>query len=192
MLTLIFCQVFLCLVLLFTLDTKPVNEQIPFTIYGAKFICGLALHLLVSDTQMQGLIMIKHTINHKYKFNHYGLVIIIAAMQVVVSFLCEILNFFYIISTNDPIDIVASFIAFYIIADLDSIYFKVLAETSIRVQLNEEMTAILTQRHVTSSEDARLEIEENKLTEENLMVARETFKLDDVDIVPAYIGISFK
>lgn len=136
--------------------------------------------------------MIKHTINHKYKFNHYGLVIIIAAMQVVVSFLCEILNFFYIISTNDPIDIVASFIAFYIIADLDSIYFKVLAETSIRVQLNEEMTAILTQRHVTSSEDARLEIEENKLTEENLMVARETFKLDDVDIVPAYIGISFK
>ena len=50
----------------------------------------------------------------------------------------------YIITTNDPMNIVGQFVAFYIIADLDTIYYNIIAPTSIKDQLNEEMAKILT------------------------------------------------
>ena len=99
--------------------------------------------------------MVKHTINHKYKFRAYGIVALVGFMQFVIAFSCELLNYMYIITTNDPINIVGQFVAFYIIADLDTIYYKILAPTSIKAQLDEEMAKILTEVHCTTSIDAR-------------------------------------
>ena len=81
-LTLCICQVILCFVLFFSIDWSPAEgyDDISISIYGAKFICGLALHLLVADNEQQGLQMVKHTINHSYKFNTYALVSIVGFM----------------------------------------------------------------------------------------------------------------
>jgi len=44
------------------------NVDVPISIFIAKFICGLALHILVSDNEIQGLQLAKHAANHTYKF----------------------------------------------------------------------------------------------------------------------------
>ena len=133
--------------------------------------------------------MLKHTINHSYKFDNYFIVCLSALAQLVVAFLCEILNYMYIITTDDTMNIVGQFIAFYIIADLDTIYYKVIAPTSIRTQLNEEMSDMLTRRHITTSVDAKMIIQENLLTDERLGVPRNVF--GDA-FIPEFIRYNFR
>lgn len=80
-LTLCICQLFLCFVLTTAISWRqPDYGTVSINVYGAKFICGLALHLLVTDNEQQGLRMVKHTLNHKYKFKAYGLVALVGFM----------------------------------------------------------------------------------------------------------------
>lgn len=110
MLTLAICQLILCLVLLqyIIIDYKSLDPitSVPKSVFACKFVCGLALHLLVTDNEMQGLQMVKHTINHKYKFNNYVVVCITGFTQFMIALFCELLNYAYILSSNSPIDIV--------------------------------------------------------------------------------------
>ena len=55
---------------------------------------------------MQGLAMMKHTINHRYKFENYGLVCMSAFIQFAIALLCELLNFTYIIEQNNIMEII--------------------------------------------------------------------------------------
>jgi hypothetical protein len=98
----------------FTQETNlnTVNKKV----FVVKFVCGLALHLLVTDEEIKGLQMVKHTINHAYKFNNYEIVCFICFTQFLTALFCEVLNYMSIVAESHPMEIVQNFIAFYIIA----------------------------------------------------------------------------
>jgi hypothetical protein len=133
----------------------------------------------------------KHAVNHSYKFDNYGLVSALCLSHGLVSYACEILNFIVLCNVTTVMDCINSFVAFYIIADLDTIYYKVMMTTTELEQLNEDFVKILTVRHCTTSQDARLRIKENKLTPEKLGVPRNSFGTAN-KTVPEYIGIRFR
>jgi hypothetical protein len=95
----------------------------------------------------------------------------------------------YIITTNDTMNIIGQFIAFYIIADLDTIYFRIIAQTSMKEQLNDEAAILLTKVHYTTSIDARMQIEQNAINDMRLGVPRHSFGPDAN--LPTYIGLNF-
>lgn len=108
MLTLAICQLILCIVLFQYIDYKSLDTitSVPKSVFACKFVCGLALHLLVTDNEIQGLQMVKHTINHKYKFNNYIFVCLAGFLQFFITLFCELLNYAYIIPSDDPIEVV--------------------------------------------------------------------------------------
>jgi hypothetical protein len=142
------------------LQIRPPTEDITVNLYLAKFVCGLALHLLLQENQVQGLLMMKHAVNHSYKFENYGLVSALCLSSSLIAYACEILNFVVLISVPTVMDAINSFVALYIIAELDKVYFKVMMSTAVE-HLDEETIEVLTIRHCTSSVDARLRIKEN-------------------------------
>jgi hypothetical protein len=153
-LALAICQFILLLVLAGAIDTTVKDVPISLQLFACKFICGYALHLMVSDNELNGLMMLKHTINHPYKFNNYALVCFAALVQASVGYMCEILNYLYILNTDQVLDIITNFVAFYIISELDEIYFKVIGPTTIKRELGEEVVEVLTRRHRTTSKEA--------------------------------------
>lgn len=45
------------------------SEELTIRIYAVKFVCGWALHVLVTDNEIHCLEMMKHVTNHPYKFD---------------------------------------------------------------------------------------------------------------------------
>jgi hypothetical protein len=109
-LTLVMCQIILCVILVKNLTFDP--EPLPSTgvtfldVLIVKFVCALSLHLLVQERQIQGLIMAKHVLNHQYKFDYYLIVFFVSITQTFVSFMCEILCCIQLATTNDILEII--------------------------------------------------------------------------------------
>lgn len=108
--------------------------------------------------------MMKYTVNHPYKFTNWQLGFMTGFIQFFVALSCEVLCYFSLIQVDNVVDIMTNFLGVYIIAELDEIYFRANSKiTSLTSKLNEDVVSILFKVERTSSKNAMLRIEENKV-----------------------------
>jgi len=62
-----------------------------------RFVCGLIMHLFVTENFKQGQNMMKFAVNHPYKFRNWSLAFMTGALQFFVALSCEVLCYFSLI-----------------------------------------------------------------------------------------------
>ena len=80
-----------------------------FVLFSRMFM-GLILHLSMLGELRSGLDRMKFSVNHPYMFQNPSIAGIIGATQAFMNFMVEILNVFVILTSFDPIDILANFV----------------------------------------------------------------------------------
>lgn len=105
-------------------------SQVNIFIMFARFICATILHLSCVDEVHAGLMMMKFSVNHAYKFHSFSFAWLSGFLQYFGCLNVELANIGVICAANDTIDIVFNFIALAIIAEFDNyVYGSMKAES---------------------------------------------------------------
>ena len=107
----------------------------------ARFIATIILHLSLNDVVTQGLVMMKYSVNHHYRFNSYMIAFLSGFYQMTGSLGVEFSNIGVIVAANDTISIVFNFIAVAIIADFDNYVYDSLKNESFKQLLETRFTS---------------------------------------------------
>ena len=87
-----------------------------------RFICGMLLHISCNAEIVNGLKMMKFSVNHHWKFSNYRVAFMAGFAQVMVMFLITIINYMVISISDDVITVAKDFTALMIVADFDDIF----------------------------------------------------------------------
>lgn len=132
----------------------------------ARFICATILHLSCVDEVSAGLEMMKYSVNHPYKFEHFVIGWLSGFLQTTSCLCVELANIGVICGANDTISIVFNFIALAIIAEFDNYVFGSMKNESFKELTEKDFTSkVLIVCHTTSKkcpvEDLSTEKDEN-------------------------------
>ena len=93
----------------------PVNFEIAFT----RFMSGLIMLMKMSEEIREGMDKMKYSLNHYWKFSWPGGAWLAGSIQVFMSMLVVVLNYYIILSNDDVIEIVMNFLALTVISECD-------------------------------------------------------------------------
>ena len=101
-----------------TEDDNPWNN-FPSSVWTslARFICGIVMHVSLSDSLDQGFKMMKYALNHPWKFKHWNVSFFAGLMQALQVVVVEIVNIVVILTNDAVLDIVMNFMALVVISD---------------------------------------------------------------------------
>lgn len=111
---------------------------------------GLILHLSMLGELRAGLCRMKYALNHPYLFNNPGIAAFIGFIQAFMNFMVETLNLFVILTSFDPIDILANFVVLQIISQFDNFMYASLNQEPLKKLLEEECEGLMIVKHTTS------------------------------------------
>ena len=84
------------------------------------------MHILMQNEFMQGLVMMKYSVNHPWKFRSVLTAFGAGFMQTSISFIIELANVYILLANGlTQFDIVANFIIMLIIAEFDNYFYYV-------------------------------------------------------------------
>jgi len=86
----------------------------------ARFICGMVLHVQCSGEIQNGLLMMKYSVNHYWKFSNYNTAFLAGFFQVTAMVLITLINYAVITIESTVIDVAKDFTALYIVAEFDN------------------------------------------------------------------------
>lgn len=87
-----------------------------------RFITGMIMHISCNYEILNGMKMMKFSINHFWKFYNYRLAFLSGFLQVAVMVMITIINYLVIQISESAIDICKDFFALMIVADFDDIF----------------------------------------------------------------------
>jgi len=87
-----------------------------------RFVSGMIMHVQVNGEIINGLRMMKFSVNHWWKLKFHRVAFLTGLMQVLAMVCITIVNYFVIMISNNVIDIAKDFTALMIIADFDDIF----------------------------------------------------------------------
>ena len=87
-----------------------------------RFICGMIMHMQCNDELVNGLKMMKYSVNHYWKFSNYRLAFLSGLLQAIAMFLITLINYNVITISDNVLDIAKDFTALMIVGDFDNIF----------------------------------------------------------------------
>ena len=124
----IFMIIFLGQIIFGFADGPPLNITfdigIPasMTVLGSRFICTILMHLQVESDVRQGIRMMKYNCNHRSEFVAPNTAFVIGLMQTVGGLAAEVFCILYLVSIQNPVDVIIRFVALASIAKVDDFY----------------------------------------------------------------------
>lgn len=85
-----------------------------------RFVCGMVLHVQCSGEIQNGLKIMKHSVNHYWKFSNYNTAFLAGFFQVTAMVLITLINYSVITIESTVIDVAKDFTALYIVAEFDN------------------------------------------------------------------------
>ena len=83
----------------------------------ARFICGVMMHISLSDELEAGMGKMKYSANHPWKFDDWKMAFLAGLLQTFSVIFIEIVNIVVILTSNIILDIVMNFMALVVIWD---------------------------------------------------------------------------
>lgn len=87
-----------------------------------RFVAGMIMHVQVNSEILNGLRMMKYSVNHWWKFKFHRVAFVTGFLQVGAMVCITIVNYFVVTMSDNVIDIAKDFTALMIIADFDDIF----------------------------------------------------------------------
>lgn len=145
------------------------------------------MHILMQNEFLQGLGMMKYSVNHPWKFRSVKTAFFTGFMQLSISFIIEVANVYILLANGlTQFDIVSNFIIMLIIAEFDNYFYSVRDnEDGIKSMITESLYDSIFTWETTTSPDACAKIPENELKPEKILLASEK------DMRPQYIKMEF-
>lgn len=81
-----------------------------------RMCLAVMLHMCLIDDVLSGLNSMKFAINHPYLFENPKIAFFASLMKNSTAFLTELLNVFYLLETEDSLDMLANFVALQVIS----------------------------------------------------------------------------
>ena len=145
------------------------------------------MHILMQNEFLQGLNMMKYSVNHPWKFRSVSTAFFTGFMQLSISFIIEIANVYILLANGlSQFDIVSNFIIMLIIAEFDNYFHSVRDNADdIKSMITDSTYDKIFVWETTTSRDACAKIPENELKPEMTLLACEK------DLRPKYILLEF-
>ena len=89
----------------------------------SRFICGFFLHISQEDELKAAFKMMKYTINHPWKFEHWFIAFFNNFMQVGLTMTVESICILILLLQENVLDVLMNFISLTIITELDDYFF---------------------------------------------------------------------
>ena len=119
-------------------STPPPNISVVLS----RFICGIFLHISQEDEIKAAFKMMKYTINHPWKFEHWFIAFLVNFLQFIVLVLVESVCIALLILQENVLDVLMNFISLTIITELDDYLFQTLYENPINWLISNGETKI--------------------------------------------------
>ena len=87
-----------------------------------RFVAGMIMHVQVNSEIVNGMRMMKYTVNHWWKFKYHRVAFLTGFLQMLAMVCITLVNYLVITISNNVIDIAKDFTALMIIADFDDIF----------------------------------------------------------------------
>jgi hypothetical protein len=121
-----------------------------------RFVCGMVLHVQCSGEIQNGLKIMKHSVNHYWKFSNYNTAFLAGFFQVIAMVLITLINYAVITIESTVIDVAKDFTALYIVAEFDN-KFSLGPDEKPKQIITEQMYESIFEVQVTTSHDAAFE-----------------------------------
>ena len=141
-----------------------------------RFLCAIFLHISLADELNQALVLMKYALNHPWKFDNWYNGYSVGLHQLFVLVFVEFVNLAVLLTNDTIMDIIMNFLALVIISDFDDYFFITVKDERMSLLISdgeidfldkkltlEDLTIIET----TTSQQARFEVEGNKLAKPN-------------------------
>ena len=105
------------------LETKMNLQILPkVKIAYIRFVAGMIMHVQVNREIVNGMRMMKYTVNHWWKFKFHRVAFLTGFLQMLAMVCITLVNYLVITISTNVIDIAKDFTALMIIADFDDIF----------------------------------------------------------------------
>lgn len=92
----------------------------------ARFICAIVLHMSLQEELKNGLMMMKFSLNHDFRFSNYKVAFLAGFLQTTILCIVELVNMLCILTASSMLDVVMNFMALAVIAEFDDTFYAAL------------------------------------------------------------------
>lgn len=97
----------------------------------ARFMCGIVLHMQLSSELQQGMLMMKYSVNHEWKFQDYKVAFLCGFLQAFNTITVEMVNFVALLTNFTIIDVIMNFLALVVIAEFDEYFYDAVSDDNL-------------------------------------------------------------
>lgn len=105
-------------------DRYSISYATSYTLFSIRFICAIALHVVIFPEVRRGMVIMKFVNNHPDSFRSSNIPFLIGLMQVWTAIFAEIINIYFL--THQPVveECIIYFVAFNVVIEMPKIYFE--------------------------------------------------------------------